>query len=111
MRDQTVHSLTHGVKSKANFFEVSKNYSNAVFLDKYEADPSLNYFIECNKEHVLSLPTLSRIQNKLLSLFSYSLNSGVCKAIKAFLRNNKTVLERLILDNNGLKENMLGLIM
>eukprot|EP00347_Sterkiella_histriomuscorum_P002614 403367462 len=72
--------------------------------EKLDQDPNFHYFIQCNKDNVLALPALSKIQNKQLVLLGYPLNKGLARGIKQFLKHYKTCITKLALDNNGLQD-------
>jgi hypothetical protein len=71
-------------------------------VEKFLSDPKLNYFFQCNKESVVALPIVSKIQQKSLTLFGYRLNQGVCAALRTYLENFKNAITRIALDNNGM---------
>ena len=73
-----------------------------LIVEKFFKDPKINYFLACNKESVVSLPLVAKIQQRQLNLFGYRLNPGVCKSLKIYLENFKGALIRLALDNNGI---------
>jgi len=58
--------------------------------------------LECNKEQVVSLPVVSKIQQRALNLFGYRLNEGVCKSLGNYFSHFKNALVRLAIDNNGI---------
>ena len=63
------------------------------------------------KENVQDLPIFARIKQNTLTLTGYNLNSGVCKALGAYLaesnwRIDKSyILKELVLDNNDISDN------
>jgi hypothetical protein len=71
-------------------------------VEKFFNDPKINYFLSCNKEQVVALPVVAKIQQKSLNLFGYRLNTGVCRSIKTYLEHFKNALLRIALDNNGM---------
>lgn len=73
-----------------------------MFGAKFNHDPKLTYFQECNKEQVNTLPVISKIQGKTLNLVGYRLNLGVSKALRQYFENFKNALTRIVLDNNGI---------
>lgn len=102
MKTQTLEALTFDVKARHNFFQFIRHHQNAVFGEKFTADPKLNYFLQCNKELVTALPIVSKIQLKTLNLHGYRLNMGICKAIRTYLENNRNAITKISLDNNGM---------
>jgi hypothetical protein len=61
MKETTVDALTSDVKARTGYFEFIKQNKHTVFVEKFVNDPKLNYFLECNKELVTALPTVSKI--------------------------------------------------
>jgi hypothetical protein len=57
------------------------------------------------------LPALAKIHNKQLVLSGYKLNKGVCKAMKKGLKLIKNAVSKVVLDNNGLDDNMMGCLL
>lgn len=102
LKTQTLEALTSDVKARNSFFQFIRHHHNAVFGEKFTADPKLNYLLQCNKEFVTALPTMSKIQGKALNLLGYRLSEGVCKAIRTYLENFKNAINRIALENNGL---------
>lgn len=61
MKTQTLEALTQDVKARNQFFQFIRYQQNAMFGEKFKAEPKLNYFLKCNKECVTALPTISKI--------------------------------------------------
>lgn len=101
MKTQTLEALTQDVKARNQFFQFIRYHQNAVFGEKFNAEPKLNYFLKCNTECVTALPTISKIQGRALNLMGYGLNEGVCKAMRLYLENFRSAINRISLDNNG----------
>ena len=67
--------------------------------------------MQCNKTNVLPLPTVAKIENRQLLLQGYTLNEGICKAIKQYLKLNNNCISKLALDNNSLSDKILKQIL
>jgi hypothetical protein len=71
MKETTLDALTSDVKARTGYFEFVKQNNHTAFgklkplmtniVEKFVNDPKLNYFLECNKELVTALPTVSKI--------------------------------------------------
>jgi Ran GTPase-activating protein (RanGAP) involved in mRNA processing and transport len=64
----------------------------------------MHYFRNCENEYVLALPVLNMISDLRLALLSYKLNSGVCTSLARGLKANNSLLNTIILENNGLTD-------
>ena len=52
----------------------------------------------------LPIPVLRRIYNKTLTLINYSLTNGVCSALGTAMQGNPQLLNNVLLDSNGCKD-------
>ncbi len=50
------------------------------------------------------LPVLQKVKNKLLNLSGYGISPGLAKSIGQAIKKNDNFLSRIILENNGLKD-------
>ena len=77
------------IARRNKFIAKCKNSSNVdVFVDENgeQADVGLKYFKEIQRNKVLDLPVLDKIQlNKRLDLRGYGLNEGVCRSLATAL--------------------------
>lgn len=71
---------------------------------KYANDPKFTYFMSIKSQMSLALPLLAKVVNKQLSLHNYSLGTAHCIAFGETCKVNSNFMSKLVLNNNGLKD-------
>ena len=101
------HEVFEQVTLTRQYFKSLKE--NSQHENDRDAKINKDYSEFClKKSNVYDLPIFSHIKNNELSLVGYALNSGVCKAIGAYLAESNWRIDRnylireLVLDNNNL---------
>ncbi|CDW89852.1 UNKNOWN [Stylonychia lemnae] len=94
---------------KQNGFESRLSRSITNNFDDYASyehakDSKMNFFRQCQQELVLALPILNKIRSKTLYLQGYMLNIGHCKALSVAFRFFDSLMTRLHLENNNIKD-------
>ncbi len=67
-------------------------------------DPKFRYFLQCREQQVGVLPIMQKVKNKILNLSGYGISAGLAKSIGQSIKKNDNFLSRIILENNGLKD-------
>jgi len=81
-----------------------KHITEGVIATKRNQDPRTKFLGRCEREHVVALPALSKIRDKVLNLKGYQMNAGLCSALgQAFLLYNH-VVEKLFMESTGTQD-------
>jgi hypothetical protein len=70
----------------------------------------LTFNAATNKNMAVSIPILTKIKNKKLFLSYYHIGPGICDSLKEAFGINLSLITHLNLDNNGLNDENLSLI-
>jgi Ran GTPase-activating protein (RanGAP) involved in mRNA processing and transport len=91
-----------GVKNDLTFFQLCKLAMNSKYIQTNESDPKIKFYMECIKDNAVALPIMTKIIDGQLLIRNTKLNSGLANALKGMLLLNKTLINKLYLDSNGL---------
>lgn len=69
------------------------------------------YFKQCQKEQKLALPILQKIFEKKLILRDYTINEGVCKAIRDALEKDPDLMQDFVVENCGIQDHACSILM
>jgi len=78
---------------------------------KYADDPKFKYFMKIKEQMSLALPLLAKVVNKQLSLHNYKMGTAHCVAFAETCRFNYNFMSRLVLNNNGLSDSDLAMLL
>ena len=106
-----IENFIHGIKTKSAFYNIAKHSNGALVKSENDVNPVAGFIDACKGEKVLVLSTLSRIREKSLDLKDYTINVGLAKALAHTFSRDRTILQRLVLENNNLSEKTLFTIM
>ena len=76
--------------------------------EKDNGNPKYSYFKACMENKVVPLPAFDKIRNNNFVLEGYKLNPGVCKAIGTAVQEYEKPINKILLSNNGLSDEMLS---
>lgn len=111
VRQVAIDRFVTGIHRQSEFFGLAKHANSALIKDKVQMDPRVTFYNQCWNANVVAIPTLAKIQNRVLSLKSYQLNAGSCKALGEAFSLYDHVLEKLYLESVGTNDEMFSLIL
>ena len=111
VRGRAIAKFVDGIHRQQEFFGVAKHVTEPIIMQREEEDPKAKFYVQCQQEGVVAMPTLAKIKDKVLNLAGYKMNLGLCKALgRAFLLYHD-VLEKLLLESTGTDDEMLAAIL
>lgn len=96
MMDSLVNEVLQRIRIKDNYLETQVNSVNKNYMQ--------NFLSACIGKEMPALPIFSKVQNKILILVDYKLNPTLCQAIREGLSQNRKILDTLLIDNCGIKD-------
>ena len=106
-----MNDFVGGIQARAEFYNLAKHGNDATVNSKCGTDPVAGFIDQCKTENVLVLSTISKIKEMSLDLKDYKLNAGLAKALGQTFSSDRNMLQRLVLENNGLSDELLAKIM
>lgn len=98
------------LKQGIAFLELLKAQHNPKYVENGDVDPKVKFMEECAKDNVLAIPILRKIQSNSLQLRDIRITDGLAKGLTGNLLMAKEIVQRLYLDNNGLSDGQLSMI-
>ena len=108
--NESIQKFAIKINMQSEFFNVCKFARSPKIEEDIGKNPALMYF-----EHSKSLsnPTaiLNRIHNRILPIQGYKLSEGQCRGLAASFKGNPKLINTVIFDNNGIKDEDFGRIL
>lgn len=96
LMDSLVSEVLQRIRIKDSYLECQINHSNN--------NPMQKFLAQCIDKQSPALPIFSKIQNKTLILVNYRMNHAMCLAMKEGFRQNPKIIDTLLIDNCGIKD-------
>lgn len=91
---------------------MAKINNEPFFQDQIDSDARAGFIEKCTEEKVqIKMDLIRKIQSKQVEMNDSRIDLGVCKAFSKALRQDKDMLQKLTLGNNGLNDEGFALIL